>query len=89
MPHASVIPAGTGAQQAQHPMGSGPFELVSFTPGQSIILKRQPALLEQVPPVRRGRQREARRLPEVQLLELEKGQIDLMGDPLPNSDYLT
>ena len=26
--------------------------------------------------------------PTVQLLELEKGQIDLMGDPLPNSSYL-
>ena len=42
MPHASVIPAGSGAQQALHPMGSGPFELVSFTPGQSIILKANP-----------------------------------------------
>ena len=48
MPHASVIPAGTGAQQALHPVGSGPFELVSFTPGQSIMLKRQPQLLGQV-----------------------------------------
>lgn len=88
MPHASVIPAGTGAQQALHPLGSGPFELVSFTPGQSIILKANPNYWNKSLPYVTGVNEKLGVSPEVQLLELEKGQIDLMGDPLPNSDYL-
>jgi ABC-type transport system substrate-binding protein len=89
MPHASVIPAGTGPQQAQHPVGSGPFELVSFTPGQSIILKRNPHYWDKSLPYVAGVNEKLGVTPTVQLLELEKGQINLMGDPLPNSDYLT
>jgi ABC-type transport system substrate-binding protein len=89
MPHASVIPAGSGAQQALHPLGSGPFEMVSYTPGQSIILKANPNYWNKSLPYVTGVDEKLGVSPEVQLLELEKGQIDLMGDPLPNSDYLT
>jgi ABC-type transport system substrate-binding protein len=89
MPHASVIPAGSGAQQALHPLGSGPFEMVSYTPGQSIILKANPSYWNKALPYVSGVDEKLGVSPEVQLLELEKGQIDLMGDPLPNSDYLT
>ena len=89
MPHASVIPVGSGAQQALHPMGSGPFEMVSYTPGQSIILKANPNYWNKSLPYVTGVNEKLGVSPEVQLLELEKGQIDLMGDPLPNSDYLT
>ena len=89
MPHASVIPTGSGAQQAQHPLGSGPYELVSYTPGQSIILKGNPNYWNKSLPYANGVNEKLGVSPQVQLLELEKGQIDLMGDPLPNSDYLT
>jgi ABC-type transport system substrate-binding protein len=89
MPHASVIPAGSGAQQALHPLGSGPFEMVSYTPGQSIILKANPNYWNKGLPYVSGVHEALGVSPEVQLLELEKGQIDLMGDPLPNSDYLS
>jgi ABC-type transport system substrate-binding protein len=89
MPHASVIPAGSGAQQALHPLGSGPFEMASYTPGQSIILKANPNYWNKSLPYVTGVDEKLGVSPEVQLLELEKGQIDLMGDPLPNSDYLT
>jgi ABC-type transport system substrate-binding protein len=89
MPHASVIPAGSGAQQALHPLGSGPFEMASYTPGQSIILKANPHYWNKSLPYVTGVDEKLGVSPEVQLLELEKGQIDLMGDPLPNSDYLT
>ncbi len=89
MPHASVIPTGTGAQQAQHPLGSGPFEMVSYTPGQSIVLKRNPHYWDKSLPYVAGVNEKLGVTPTVQLLELEKGQIDLMGDPLPNSSYLT
>jgi ABC-type transport system substrate-binding protein len=89
MPHASVIPTGTGAQQAEHPLGSGPYEFVSYTPGQSIILKKNPYYWNKTYPYTDGVVEKLGVSPQVQLLELEKGQLDLMGDVLPNSSYLS
>jgi len=89
MPHASVIPTGSGAQQAQHPLGSGPYELVSYTPGQSIILKRNPHYWDKTLPYTNGVYEKLGVSPQVQLLELQKGQLDLMGDTLPNSSFLS
>jgi ABC-type transport system substrate-binding protein len=89
MPQSSVIPVGTGAQQAKHPLGSGPFEFVSFTPGQSIILKKNPHYWDPSLPYVSEVTEHLGTTPQVELLELEKGQIDLMGDPLPNSSYLS
>jgi peptide/nickel transport system substrate-binding protein/oligopeptide transport system substrate-binding protein len=89
MPHASVIPTGTGAQQAQHPLGSGPYELVSYTPGQSIVLTKNPHYWNKSLPYTNGVNEKLGVSPQVQLLELEKGQLDLMGDTLPNSSYLS
>ncbi len=89
MPHASVIPTGTGPQQAQHPLGSGPYELVSYTPGQSIILQKNPHYWNKTYPYTDGVYEKLGVSPQVQLLELEKGQLDLMGDVLPNSDFLS
>lgn len=88
MPHASVIPAGSGDQQAKHPVGSGPFQFVSFEPGRSIVLKRNPSYWDKELPYADGVNERLGVTPQVQLLELEKGQIDVMGDPLANSDYL-
>ncbi len=89
MPHASVIPTGTGAQQAQNPLGSGPYEFVSYTPGQAIVLKRNPHYWDPKLPYTDGVNEKLGVSPQVQLLELEKGQLDLMGDALPNSSYLS
>jgi peptide/nickel transport system substrate-binding protein/oligopeptide transport system substrate-binding protein len=89
MPHASVIPTGTGAQQAASPLGSGPYELGSYTPGQSIVLKRNPHYWNTSLPYTDGINEKLGVSPQVQLLELEKGQLDIMGDTLPNSSYLS
>ena len=89
MPHASVIPTASGAQQAQHPLGSGPYELTSYTPGQAIVLKRNPHYWDPKLPYTDGVNEKLGVTPQVQLLELEKGQLDLMGDALPNSSFLS
>ncbi len=89
MPHASIIPSGSGAQQAKSPLGSGPYELASYTPGQSIVLKKNPYYWNKTYPYTDGVNEKLGVSPQVQLLELEKGQLDLMGDTLPNSDYLS
>jgi ABC-type transport system substrate-binding protein len=89
MPHASVIPTGSGAQQTAKPLGSGPFELVSYTPGQAIVLKKNPHYWNTSLPYLDGVNEKLGVSPQVQLLELEKSQLDLMGDTLPNSSYLS
>ncbi|CAB4807143.1 unannotated protein [freshwater metagenome] len=88
MPHASIIPSGTGAQQAEKPLGSGPFKFVSFTPGQSIILTKNTNYWNPGHPLLDGVNEALGVTPEVQLLQLQKGDLDLMGDKLPNSSYL-
>ena len=72
MPHASVIPTGTGPSQAQHPLGSGPYELVSYSPGQSIILTKNPHYWNKTLPYTNGVNEKLGVSPQVQLLELEK-----------------
>jgi ABC-type oligopeptide transport system substrate-binding subunit len=89
MPQASVIPSGSGDRQAKQPLGSGPFQFVSFDPGRSIVLKRNTRYWDKKLPYVDGVNERLGVTPQVQLLELQKGQIDLMGDPLANSDYLT
>ncbi len=89
MPQSSVIPVGSGPQQAKHPLGSGPFEFVSYTPGQMISLKKNPHYWDKQLPYVDQVTEHLGTTPQVQLLELQKGQIDLMGDPLPNSSYLS
>jgi ABC-type transport system substrate-binding protein len=53
------------------------------------VLKRNPHYWDKALPYVAGVNEKLGVTPTVQLLELEKGQINLMGDPLPNSDYLT
>ncbi|CAB4854732.1 MAG: hypothetical protein F2929_02160 [Actinobacteria bacterium] len=89
MPHASIIPQGTGSQQALKPLGSGPFKFVSFTPGQSIILTKNSSYWNTGHPLLEGVNEALGVSPEVQLLQLQKGDLDLMGDKLPNSSFLS
>jgi ABC-type transport system substrate-binding protein len=89
MPHASIIPSGTGADQAKSPLGSGPFKFVSFTPGQSIVLTKNANYWNPGHPLLDGVNEALGVTPEVQLLQLQKGELDLMGDKLPNSSFLS
>jgi peptide/nickel transport system substrate-binding protein/oligopeptide transport system substrate-binding protein len=70
-------------------LGSGPFQLVSFSPGRSIVLKRNSRYWDRSLPYADRVTQSLGVTPQVQVLQLQKGQIDLMGDPLPNSSYLT
>ena len=88
MPHSSVIPEGSGDQQAKDPIGSGPFVFDSFEPGREIKLTRNPDYWDDPKPYVDAVDEKLNVDPSVQLLQLQKGQIDLMGDPIPPSKYL-
>ncbi|GLL02209.1 ABC transporter substrate-binding protein [Dactylosporangium matsuzakiense] len=85
MPHASVIESGT----ASKPVGSGPFVMDHFTPGQEIVVNRNPKYWDAPKPYVDKVVEKLGVDPHVQLLSLQKGTIDLMGDPIPAADYLT
>jgi ABC-type transport system substrate-binding protein len=85
MPHASVIEDGTAAK----PVGSGPFVMDHFTPGQEIVVNRNPKYWDAPRPYVDKVVEKLGVDPHVQLLSLEKGSIDLMGDPIPAADYLS
>jgi ABC-type transport system substrate-binding protein len=88
MPQASIIPAGTGAQQAQHPVGSGPFTFGGYAPGQQIVVNRNAKYWDKPKPYVDKVVEKLGVDPQVQVLQLQKGQIDLMGDPIPPAQYL-
>lgn len=85
MPHASVIEQGT----ASKPVGSGPFVMDHFTPGQEIVVNRNPKYWDAPRPYVDKVVEKLGVDPHVQLLSLQKGSIDLMGDPIPAADYLS
>ncbi|GIF51632.1 peptide/nickel transport system substrate-binding protein/oligopeptide transport system substrate-binding protein [Asanoa ferruginea] len=84
MPHASIIEK----DSASKPIGSGPFVLDHFTPGSEIVVNRNAKYWDSPKPYVDKVVEKLGVDPHVQLLELQKGQIDLMGDPIPAADYL-
>ena len=88
MPHSSVIPEGLGDQQAKDPLGSGPFVFEGYEPGREIHLFRNEGYWDSPKPYVDEVIEKINVDPSVQLLQLQKGQIDLMGDPIPPSNYL-
>ncbi len=71
-----IVPAGSGAGFAQHPVGSGPFQFVSAKQDDEIIVSRNAAYFRGAPQVERVR---FRVVPEavVRALEMRKGTADL------------
>ncbi|WP_370615218.1 ABC transporter substrate-binding protein [Mumia sp. Pv 4-285] len=88
MPHASVIEQGTGDTVATEPVGSGPFSLDHFDPGREIVVKRNPTYWDYPRPYVDEVVEKLGVEPSVQLLQVQKGDIDLMGDPIPPAQYL-
>ncbi|NUP62636.1 MAG: ABC transporter substrate-binding protein [Nonomuraea sp.] len=89
MPHASIIPEGSGDKVATKPLGSGPFALGEFSPGRQIVLTKNTKYWDRPRPYVDKVVEQLGVNPDVQLLQLEKGQIDLMGDPIPPAQYLS
>jgi len=72
---------------SHHPLGSGPFVVEEWTPGQSIKFAQNPNYFREDEPYLDGVEWEFGVEPEVALLRLEKGEIDLMEDRIPASEY--
>lgn len=75
-PAVGIVPAGSGADLAQHPIGSGPFRFVSMRQDEEVVFERNPDYFRGAPQIERVR---FRVVPEatVRALELRKGTADL------------
>ena len=88
MPAGSIIPDGTGSTVSTAPVGSGPFTLNTFTPGKEILLDRNANYWDSPRPYVDNVHMILGVDPDNQVLMLEKGDIDLMGSPIPPAKFL-
>ncbi len=74
-PGIGIVPRGSGAEMAQHPIGTGPFRFVSATTDEDIVLERNENYFGGAPKIERLRMRI---VPDaiVRALELRKGSAD-------------
>jgi peptide/nickel transport system substrate-binding protein len=74
-PEIGIVPRGSGAEMAQHPIGTGPFRFVSATTDEEIVLERNENYFAGAPKLERLR---LRIVPDVivRALELRKGSAD-------------
>jgi peptide/nickel transport system substrate-binding protein len=75
-----IVPRDAVAQLETHPIGTGPFKFVSYTPGDRLILTRNADYFESGMPKLQGV--ELRIIPEmsVKIAALEAGDIDVLWD---------
>jgi peptide/nickel transport system substrate-binding protein/oligopeptide transport system substrate-binding protein len=69
------------------PVGTGPYTLKEWKPGQYLIFERNPDYFYEDLPYLDEVRIEVGVEPDVALLRLEKGEIHLMGDPPPGADW--
>lgn len=78
LPGIGIVPAGSGKEEAQKPVGTGPFRVASITQDEEIVLERNPDYFGGAPKINRVL---FRVVPEaiVRALELRKGTADIGG----------
>jgi ABC-type transport system substrate-binding protein len=69
------------------PVGTGPYKLTSWTAGQQLVFDRNPDYFFEGRPFIDKITIKVGVEPDVALLQLEKGEIQLMGDPPPGADW--
>ena len=77
-----------GAQFGHKPVGTGPFTLQQWVAGQKLVFKRNPHYFLKGVPKLAGITFLIGLDPNVALLRVQRGQLDLTGDPIPGPDFL-
>ena len=91
MPFTSVMPKEwadqVGKQIKRKPLGTGPFVIESWTPGQEIVAKRNPNYWDEGKPYLDEIRFDLTANPSTALLQLQNGEVDVLGDGIPGADY--
>ena len=85
VPKEEVAKAGQDFGHA--PVGTGPYTLSQWVSGQSLVFERNPNYFMSDRPYLDKITIQVGVAPDVALLRLEKGDIQLMGDPPPGADW--
>ncbi len=93
MNFAYIVPkevvAKEGAGFGHAPVGTGPFILKQWVSGQKLVFVRNPHYFYQGLPYLDGVTFLIGLAPEVALLRLESGQLDMLADPIPAADFVS
>lgn len=73
---------------ARHPLGTGPFEFDHWSNGQEIVLKRNPNYFVKGRPYLDQIKFEFAASTTTALLQLQSGQIDVLGSGIPSGQYV-
>ena len=76
-----------GADFGHHPVGTGAFKLVEWTPGQHLLLQRNKDYFKPDLPHLDEVEIQVGQDPSVSLLRLKKGEVDLTGDGIPPAQF--
>ncbi len=91
LPFGSILPeelAGMDAAKfAADPVGTGPFYLDSYAPGERVVLKRNPHYWREGYPKADAIEMRLGVDPSVQLLQVEGGALDMMGSNIATADW--
>ena len=92
MPFTSVLPKEwvekVGKQIKRKPLGTGPFVIDSWTPGQEIVGTRNPNYWDAGNVYLDTIKFDLTANPSTALLRLQRGEVDVLGDGIPAADYL-
>jgi len=76
-----------GKQIKRKPLGTGPFVIDHWTPGQEIVGTRNPNYWETGKPYLDTIKFDLTANPNTALLRLQRGEVDVLGDGIPAADY--
>ena len=93
LPFAAVLPKEWVAKYsnsaiARHPLGTGPFVFDHWSSGQEIVLKRNPTYFDKGHPYLDQIKFEFASSITTALLQLESGQVDVLGDGIPSGQVV-
>jgi ABC-type transport system substrate-binding protein len=77
-----------GADFGKHPVGTGAFKLAEWTLGQRLVLERNGDYWKEGRPRLDRIEFEIGQEPLVALLRLQRGEVDILGDPIPPAKFL-
>jgi ABC-type transport system substrate-binding protein len=77
-----------GADFATHPVGTGAFKMTEWTLGQRMVMERNPDYFRPGVPYLDKVTFEIGQDPTVALLRLQRGEVDILGDPIPSAQFV-
>jgi ABC-type transport system substrate-binding protein len=77
-----------GPDFGKNPVGTGAFRMTDWTLGQHLIFERNPDYYREGLPRLDKITFEVGQEPLVALLRLQRGEVDLLGDPIPSAKFL-